>query len=360
MLFSCSLKTFVTFIFLFLFKLLNSLSQSQSQTIVFRLTALWALNESGLGGFLHALNFPFTGLIVGSIAIALISFIIFFSKSNKATLLNALMVVLIIKLLLSPHSSVSAYFAVGFQAVCALFIYRFIGIHLFSILIVCILSFFESASQQLLTLTIIGGMSFWNAIDVFIANLSRQLLQMEFVDASEWLIGIYYSVYLFMAILTAFFIHSLFEQFKYLNFQARINQALLSYHNVIELEARNPRPQWIQFLIYCGIITFVILTFFFFNNGQFEHHFLIYYFLRTISVILFWYYILLPYVMVLIKTYLNKKLPVFQNEVEEIIHLFPKLKLIIYYSWNESASYNGLRRLKHFFTLALIEIITYQ
>ncbi|MGB3083465.1 MAG: hypothetical protein WBB21_02015, partial [Saprospiraceae bacterium] len=90
--------------------MLNAEANSQNQTIIFRLTALWALNESGLGGFLHALNFPFSGLIIGSIAVALISFIIYFSGTDKKTLFNALIIVLIIKLLMSPHSSVTAYF----------------------------------------------------------------------------------------------------------------------------------------------------------------------------------------------------------------------------------------------------------
>lgn len=339
---------------------MDQLSKSQNQTIIFRLTALWALNESGLGGFLHALNFPFTGVIVGGIAIALISFILYFSNVDKTILVNALIVVLIIKLLMSPHSSPTAYFAVSFQAICAYCIYRIMGIHLLSISLVCILSFMESAAQHLLTLTIIGGLTFWNAIDLFVENISKQLFQLEFDNAAAWLIGIYFSVYTFFAILSAFFIHSLLEQFKVLNFQSRINASLKDYHNVMELKAKTPKPQWMRILLYSSIVVFVVLTFIFFNKSEFKDNFLIYYFLRTISIVLFWYFIVMPYSMKLVKKYLNKKLPVFQNEVDEIIHLFPKLRLIIYYSWNESSAYNGLRRIKHFFTLALIEIITYK
>jgi hypothetical protein len=339
---------------------LTQLSSSERQTIVFRLTALWALNESGLGGFLHALNFPFTGLIVGSIAVALISFIIFFSDADRTVLFNSLIIVLIIKLLMSPHSSVTAYFAVSFQAVCAYFIYRFTGIHLISILMVCILSFLESATQKLLTLTIIGGMPFWNALDIFIDNISKQLFSFQISNGATWLVSIYLGIYVFFAVLSAFFIYSLLEHFKILNFQARINESLKAYHNVMELQEKKPRPLWVKIILYSSIIIFVLVTFFVFNKGEFADNFLIYYFFRTVSILLFWYYILMPYAMVLIKKYLNKKLPLFQNEVDEIIHLFPKLKLIIYYSWDESAAYRGLKRLKHFFTLTLIEIITYK
>jgi hypothetical protein len=261
---------------------------------------------------------------------------------------------------MSPHSSPTAYFAVCFQAICAYSIYRFVGIHLVSILLVCIISFIESASQHLLTLTIIGGLTFWNAVDLFIENISKQLFQLEIANAAIWLIGIYFSVYTFFAILSAFFIHSLLEQFKVLNFQARINASLKDYHNVMEVEAKNPKPYWLKALLYSSIVVFAVLTFIIFNKSEFRDNFLIYYFLRTVSIVLFWYFIVMPYSMMLVKRFLNKKLPVFQNEVDEIIHLFPKLRLIIYYSWSESSAYNGLRRIKHFFTLALIEIITYK
>ncbi len=56
----------------------NQSSIEQRQLAVQRLTALWAFSESGLGGILHALQMPFTGLLVGGMAILLISLIAFF------------------------------------------------------------------------------------------------------------------------------------------------------------------------------------------------------------------------------------------------------------------------------------------
>ncbi|MBK6546319.1 MAG: hypothetical protein IPG12_13770 [Saprospiraceae bacterium] len=340
--------------------MLNAEANSQNQTIIFRLTALWALNESGLGGFLHALNFPFSGLIIGSIAVALISFIIYFSGTDKTTLFNALIIVLIIKLLMSPHSSVTAYFAVSFQAVCAYVFYRLFGIHLISVIFVCVLSFLESAVQKLITLTVIGGLSFWNAIDVFVENIGKQLFQLEISNASLWLVGIYFSIYLVFALLSAFFIHSLLEQFKMINFGTRTNESLNAYINEPIISNKKPIPFWLKLLLYSFIIVFVVFTFLIFNKESYKDHFLIYYFLRTISVILFWYYIVMPYSLLLIKKYLNNKLVSYQAEVDEIIEVFPKLKLIILYSWHQSAKFKGFRRLKHFFTLTLLEILSYK
>ncbi|HEX5625409.1 MAG TPA: hypothetical protein VFX48_05285 [Saprospiraceae bacterium] len=339
---------------------MDPVRELQNQKIVFRLTALWALNESGLGGFMHAMNLPFTGLIVGSIAVALITFIVYFSEGDKSTLFNALVIVLLIKLLLSPHSSVTAYFAVSFQAICAFIFYRLLGLHLISIIMVCVVTFVESASQKLITLTIIGGMSFWNAIDVFIENIARQFFQYSLSNASLWLVGSYYAIYVGFALLSAFFIYSLLEEFRVLNFNDRPARPL----PVKPLEPRGHegkrKSPWIKYVMYLGIIAFVVATFLVFGNERYKDNFVVYYFLRTFAVVLFWYYILMPYAMVIVKKYLNKKLPAYQNEVDEILNILPELKQIIFHAWEESASRKGLRRLKHFFTLALIEILTYK
>ncbi len=332
----------------------------ENQKIIFRLTALWALNECGLGGFLHALNFPFTGLVVGGIAVTLISFIAYFSKVSKAVILNSLIIVLIIKLIMSPHSSVMAYFAVSFQAICAWLLYSLLGIHLISILMVSILSFMETASQKLITLTVIGGMSFWNAIDVFIENISKQFFAISILHASSWLVGFYFSVYFVFSILLAFFIYSLLEQFKDISIISRENPSLQEFQNMHIVQSGKKRPNWVKWILYTSIILFVLCTFFLFDNEQFYNSFLLYYFLRSIAMILFWFYIVMPYATSFVKKYLNKKIPAYQNEVDEIIELFPKLRLIVYYAWSQTSQYNGLRRLKHFFTIALFEIISFK
>ena len=84
--------------------------------IIDKLTALWALNESGLGGFLHVFNTPFTGLIVGGIAILLISLIAYYAENKWQAIFKALVIVLIIKMAVSPYSPFGAYVAVSFQA----------------------------------------------------------------------------------------------------------------------------------------------------------------------------------------------------------------------------------------------------
>ena len=74
-----------------------------------RLTALWALNEAGLGGLIHAMRVPFTGIVVGSTAVVLIALIAFFAERKAQAILKATVIVLLIKAAASPHTPLPAY-----------------------------------------------------------------------------------------------------------------------------------------------------------------------------------------------------------------------------------------------------------
>ena len=81
-----------------------------------RITALWALSEAALGGVLHALHFPLTGLLINSASVIYIVLIAFYSRQAGA-ILRATMVVLIVKGIVSPHTPLTAYLAVFVQGV---------------------------------------------------------------------------------------------------------------------------------------------------------------------------------------------------------------------------------------------------
>jgi hypothetical protein len=61
-------------------QLLDTNNLEKSAVSIARLTALWAFVEAGLGGILHAFKVPFTGLLVGGMAVMLITLIAHFSN----------------------------------------------------------------------------------------------------------------------------------------------------------------------------------------------------------------------------------------------------------------------------------------
>ncbi len=98
----------------------------QNLNAITRLTALWAFNESGLGGLMFALKIPLTGFFVGGFAVLLIGLIAWYAQRDYRQVLKATVLVLIIKATVSPHAPLPAYLAVAFQGVAGALIYRFL------------------------------------------------------------------------------------------------------------------------------------------------------------------------------------------------------------------------------------------
>lgn len=115
---------------------------------IYRLTALWAFIEVGIGGILHAAKIPITGFVVGAMAVTILTLIARLSDENKrATILQAVIVVVLIKATVTPHSGIGAYLAVLFQGAMSMLFFPLLNFKLAAIL-VATLSMAESASQK--------------------------------------------------------------------------------------------------------------------------------------------------------------------------------------------------------------------
>lgn len=68
---------------------LDHLSDEQKRLAIQRLTALWAFSESGLGGVVHALKIPFTGIMLGGFAVIIITLIAYFSEKSTSIFYKA-------------------------------------------------------------------------------------------------------------------------------------------------------------------------------------------------------------------------------------------------------------------------------
>jgi hypothetical protein len=148
-----------------------------NKSIIDKLTALWALNESGLGGFLHVFNSPFTGLIVGGVSILLISLIAYYAENKVESILKALVIVLVIKMAVSPYSPFGAYVAVSFQGLFGALLFSKFSWKGATLMILGIVTFLESALQKLLILTIVYGTGLWEAINIYGAWVQKKMNQ---------------------------------------------------------------------------------------------------------------------------------------------------------------------------------------
>src|SRR4051812_9858770 len=103
----------------------QQMTSTKNLHAVSRLTALWALSESGLGGIMHAMKIPLTGFFVGGFAVIIIALIAHFSDKSLRAILQSTLLVILVKAAVSPQSPFMAYIAVAFQGVAGALIFSF-------------------------------------------------------------------------------------------------------------------------------------------------------------------------------------------------------------------------------------------
>ncbi|MBP7831175.1 MAG: hypothetical protein KA248_14805 [Kiritimatiellae bacterium] len=141
------------------------MTQGSDNRAVERLTALWALNEAGLGGLIHALKVPFTGIVVGSTAVVLIALIAHFSERKAAALLKATVIVLLVKAAASPHTPMPAYAAVAFQGLAGALLFGYLPAPRLAAMILGLLALWQGAVQKLVVMTLLYGAPLWDSVD---------------------------------------------------------------------------------------------------------------------------------------------------------------------------------------------------
>lgn len=310
-----------------------------------RLTALWALNECVLGGVMHAFKLPFTGIFVGGISILLITLIALSTTKIWSDLLKALTIVLIIKAGVSPYTPVTAYFAVSFQAFLGMILYKVFFVNNVSIVVLCAVTFLESALQKLLTLTIVFGQSFWKAVDVYMDWISRQLSFVSFTLNSKFLIYTFLGIYILSGIAAGFLIIRTLK----LIVLANASQTPLNFDLV--LPEYNPKKRRLKMRIFYSfliILLAVLVPILYFNNGSNASQNAGNLIIRSVLILMIWNFLLGPFLLKFLNKILTEKQKFHQTDLQDILAILPTLKLIIDHSWRESKSSKGWSRLSQF------------
>lgn len=328
-----------------------------TKSIIEKLTALWALNECGLGGFMHVLNSPFTGVIVGGISILLISLIAFYAENKWQSILKALLIVLIIKMGVSPYSPFAAYIAVSFQAILGALLFSNFSWKRLTIVVLGLVTFLESALQKLIVLTIVYGENLWKAIDIYGYWIQAKLHFMSTTSATSVLIAIYLLVYAVCGILAGFFIKSMIQiisQEKEHTFELKADN--LSFENSISKRPFKRKVVWVWLLT----VTVIVLAFTFFGGPLLGWQKAIYIVLRSFLILMLWYLVLGPLVLKLIRNYLNKKESEYQKDISNAMDLFPYFRQIIAFTWKETKHLKGYTRFKYFIANSISNCIHFE
>ncbi len=307
-----------------------------------RITALWAFSEAFLGGILHAFQFPFTGLFLSAFAAICMSAIAI-KDYKRGRLLKATLLVLIVKAMLSPHTPVTAYFAVGLQGLFAEIIFS-VGItYRIASFLLAIFTLMQSAFQKLIILTVLFGMEFWKAIDEF---LNSVLTIFGVVNYSQSLVMIYLGIYLLMGILTGIFAARLPDLLS------TVPQEALHFEkiNIEVTEKQNRRMRFLKNPLFWLMFIFLLFALYQAYSGGDLFVFakskagqLV---IRAILVLGCWYYFISPLLLKLFKNWISKRKSRLTMDVEEILNLLPEIRSIVGFAFQKTSGNNILKRIK--------------
>lgn len=326
------------------------LAEEQRLAAVQRLTALWAFTESGLGGIMHALKIPFTGLIVGGMAVIIISLIAEISNPNLKQILKSALIVLIVKAMVSPYTPFPAYIAVSFQALLAFALFRLLRVHFFSILLLSSLAMIESVFQKLLILTLIYGKGLWKAMDELVAYVIKQF-GMTSGNGSRWIVGTYLCVYIIGGIIIAWIAYKMIKSFYAEKDMYKLTSAEIineEIYNGSTVKRKSLFPKLWMMILLLAVISVVLFIF----SADAEKGWLAV--AKTVSwtllAIFVWYMLIGPLLTKLIQKLLQKQESRYSDEVLNALSFLPVMRRLASLAWQKSKSYSGLARWQFFFS----------
>jgi hypothetical protein len=324
----------------------SRLTANQRAIAIQRLTALWAFTESGLGGIMHAFKIPFTGLLVGGMAVVMICMIAEIAERDYGQVLKSAVIVLIVKAMVSPHTPPPAYIAVSFQALLGYGLFRLMGVNLFSILLLSTIAMIESAIQKILLLTLFYGASLWKAVDELVSFLIKQF-GIKLTDGSYWIVGIYLGIYLVGGIVIALLAKRSIRSFYARNVTDDLRFINKRFIPPYAEKKKNRKRLWTMIII----LTIISVILFLFAPDQKRGWVAVSRTVSwTLSAILVWYLLISPLLTKLIKQVLKKKQGKYNQEVLQVISFLPVLKRLTTLAWQHSKTKKGFNRWYTFFS----------
>lgn len=331
----------------------KDLTGEQRTAAVQRLTALWAFTESGLGGVMHAVQIPFTGLVVGGMAVIIISLMAEIAAHDKKQILKAAVIVLIVKAMISPHTPFPAYIAVSFQALLGYIVFSLLSVNFFSIVLVSTIAMLESAIQKLLVLTLFFGKSFWKAMDEMIAFIVKQF-GITSGNGSQWLVGTYLAIYLAGGILIAWIAYKTINDF-FTEKKMQVATSIKAMNEEIYTGNAIKRKTLYQKLWMMILVLAILSVILFVFAADTKQGWLAVAktVSWTLSAILVWFMLIGPLFTKFIQKLLQKKQSRYSDEVLKTLAFLPMLRRFTALAWQKSKDHRGPARWR-FFISALV------
>ena len=307
----------------------------QQKTTTHQLTLLWAFGEVGIGGVLHALKLPFTGIVVGGWAVLMIYLLGYFA-ARKQHILQALLWVLWVKILFTPYASLGAFLAVSFQGVIGYLLFTFCRYAVLNAYLLAIVALLESALQKLLVLYLFLG-SGW--VESFNRWSNTVLRSFDFLPTTlplgEGLIGTYLFLYLMVGIGVGYLASQLPKRIN--TYKATAQRMLKEAEGKLFLHQRRRRSTWLRLLvIFLGFVLYHTFTYPTAANNT-----------GRLVILLVWF-VGFPLLVYVLRKYLPSK-GTSDDRLQAFINLLPQFRYCVKLAWKKAQQEaRGVRKLPYF------------
>lgn len=327
-----------------------------SPAAIYRITALWAFSEAFLGGLLHGLSIPFKGLILCSISVFCICLIGYYGN-GRTDILKAMVLVILVKAALSPHTPPMAYIAVAFQGIVGYLFFLSRRFFKLSCVLAFVLSLLETSLQKFITATLIFGSALWKAVNEFLKGAAEEL---HWNDVNILLtIGIVYlSIYAIAGIVLGLFVSTIpksMEKYsdEHPNFKIDLNE-----NADIEVTPKKKKRIKPFKILILAIISLLFLNYLFEIFPQFiPKDKSLQIVLRGVLFILFWLFVFSPLLKVIFGKWLEKAKHKYAVQVKELVDFLPETRKILVLSYKKIKQEHGKFRIPAFIKLLTANLI---
>ena len=321
---------------------------------IYRLTALWAFCEAGLGGVMFALHIPLTGLILGAFSIIILSLIANYSEHPFSSLLRATVLVLMVKAMAAPHSSPAAYLAVGFQGFLAAFLFAGIRLRSAACLLLGTLSMLESALQKLIVLTVIFGATLWKALAELTASVATLFHLAKPENASQTIIISYVAIFAVWGGVVGYFAIGLPKILEDKKPQILAMSEALPINNIKATPRKKGSNLWRRSIVFLVLLLITIL----FGVGSQGNIF--YTFSRSLVVVFFIFAVLQPAITYLVNRWLANRSGQEKESALALLQTLPQTNTLIRKSWLIAGKQSNFIQKIHLFIVASLVLSIYE
>lgn len=348
----------------------NTIHQDQ---LYYRLITLWVISEGMIGGIIHGFHIPFSGMFLSGFAVLCICLIGYYKGGEQRTLkstaglklfangyiIKATIIVCVFKMMLSPNTPPTAYFAVLFQGLMGQILFLNLRYFRLSCIVLGFLALVESSIQRILVLVVLYGTDFWSAVNVFITKLTHE----EVITNYTFLLAIVYiSIHGIFGIFVGIWAYKLIRKSKSwrIHHPEYIITELDAENQVVVAPAARKKKRLVKKVF---IIIWIILALLFFQSlfgiGKpiLPSSKALQILVRSILILFTWLFLVSPFVTGFIKKKLQNPKEKSKSEIQRILKLLPSTKNIFAKSWSLSESRSGLRRLSLFWKIVLTNIL---